>query len=185
VRLFIAVSPDQACRARLAQDLAPLLAEPGVRWVRPEQLHITLAFLGEVDAARREGIVAAVTPVVARHRAFEGRLAGSGAFPNWQRPRVIWLGFNPPEALLALGTDVQRTCAAIGFPMDRAFRPHLTIGRMQSVPAAAARAHVRDAVARIGGPYPFPVSRVELVHSVLGSGGSRHTVIHEFPLGGA
>jgi 2'-5' RNA ligase len=184
VRLFLAITPDAACRARLARDMGPLHAEgDGIRWVRTDLLHVTLAFLGEVDEERRGMVREQVAPVAAAHPPFVARLSAGGVFPDWKRPRVVWIGFDDPGQLTRLGTDVGRVCASLGFRVDRAFRPHLTIGRVKAALSPTQRDRLARDLEALVGPYPFEVTRVELIQSELGPGGPRHTVLDSLPLG--
>lgn len=186
MRLFLAVSPDEACRERLARDLAPLRAAvPGIRWVREQQVHATLVFLGEVGEAGRSAVVGAVAPVAARHASFSASLGGGGAFPGWDRPRVVWLGFEDRGPIGALGAAVGRACATVGFPVERDFRPHLTLGRVRDALDRATAERVAAALAALPGPYRFPVRHVDLVRSEPAAKGAVHVVIDRLPLGGA
>jgi 2'-5' RNA ligase len=186
VRLFLAVTPDEECRRRLVRDTSPLRGIGAVRWVREEFLHATLAFLGDVDERRRDEILRTVGPVVARHATFSSELSGGGAFPDWKRPRVIWIGFRDPGSIGRLGEDVRRACATIGFTADHArFTPHLTLGRVRSQLGRGEQDRLQEALLALAGPYRFTVERVELVQSILGAGGPRHLVIDELRLGKA
>lgn len=186
MRLFLAITPDESCRVALARDVAPLREEvTGVRWVRDEHVHATLFFLGEVDEGRRSALARAVGPVVAGHPSFMAHLAGGGAFPNWRRPRIAWIGFLDPEPVGRLAADVVRACGALGFQSSRDFQPHVTLGRVTRALASSERARLEEGLLALTGPYPFAVPRVEVVHSKLHAGGPRHSVIEGWPLGPA
>ncbi|HET9984819.1 MAG TPA: RNA 2',3'-cyclic phosphodiesterase [Longimicrobiales bacterium] len=133
MRLFIALNLEATERRRLADAVAPL-REAGlpVRWVDPDALHLTLKFLGEVpgdgvavveDVARR--VAASVPP-------FDLRLGGIGAFPNLQRPRVVWMGVQAPPELQRLQSALEAALVREGFPREeRPYSAHLTLGRLQ------------------------------------------------------
>jgi 2'-5' RNA ligase len=183
VRSFIAVSPDAATREQLAALVAPLRATfEGVRWVRDPHLHITLAFLGDLDGARLQSVIESVRPVIAALPAFRLSLAGGGAFPDWSRPRVVWLGSPDAASLTALATGVRAACERAGWKAEGRFTPHLTIGRMKRPLSAEERGRLRKAISDIRVPHPFDVSRVEVLHSVLEPGGPRHTLVEALPL---
>jgi RNA 2',3'-cyclic 3'-phosphodiesterase len=185
VRLFLAIDPGDECRQRLASVVALVrAATTGVRWVRDGKLHVTLAFLGEVDEGRVDAIREAMTHVARRHAAFEVAVAGSGVFPDWRRPRVVWLGFQETGALMQLGNDVNAMCKALGFPQDHPFRAHLTIGRIPHGLSAEQRDGLRSALAALTVTHPFVVTRVELMRSKLAPSGSEYSEIASFPLGG-
>jgi 2'-5' RNA ligase len=156
-----------------------------VRWTREPQLHLTLKFLGEQDAETAAAVAARVGEVARRHAPLTLEIAGLGAFPNRTRPRVVWAGVVPDPKLELLHHDVELACAALGLPVEgRAFRPHLTLGRvgrsdaaeLQSLAVAARAAHV--AVSSL-------ITTVDLMSSELTSRGAQHACVAAAPLGGA
>ena len=140
-RTFIAVDPGKAIRDRVA-SLQENLAKSGaeVKWVEPENLHLTLLFLGEVDQRDLIKVCRAVADAAGTPPAFAMTIEKAGAFPNIRRPRTIWVG---------VGAGTQETCslhAAIESPLlelgcyrreARAYTPHLTLGRVRAEDASA------------------------------------------------
>jgi 2'-5' RNA ligase len=142
VRTFVAIelSPDVlrkigALQARIKDEFPPGL----VRWVRPEGIHLTLKFLGDVSADRLDAIAEAMQAACAPHPPFSLSIGGMGVFPNPRRPRVVWIGVEEPGGtLLRLQRDVERAISPLGFPAERRrFSPHLTLGRVKQGRTAA------------------------------------------------
>jgi len=184
VRLFLAVDLPPAVRAALGALQSRLRARcGGWRWVRPEGMHLTLRFLGEVppdlDAASRNAWREAVRPFPP----FRFGLEGLGRFPAGGRPRVLWVGVREArdEAVLpGLAESLERAARDCGFaPEGRAFSPHLTLARA----ARDARAEwPRDSVAGIG--ETVDVQSVVLFRSELHPAGARYTALEAFTLEG-
>jgi 2'-5' RNA ligase len=133
VRTFVAIEMSPAVR-RQAQTLIHQLAArtTAVRWVSADQLHLTLKFLGDVEDKRLYDVCCAVDRAVAERPPFEVLCRGFGAFPQLNRPRTLWLGLEDPAGRLAdLQERVEAEFTALGFPREvRAFRPHVTLGRV-------------------------------------------------------
>ena len=135
-RLFFALWPDDALRQQLRQRCRPLLDQPGGRPVASENLHLTLAFLGRVDAEQRacvEGMADAI-----HCPRFSLQLDRVGL---WPRPRVLWLAPTcMPAALTGLAADLHRGAEACGLKLDaRPYRAHVTLKRkLRQAPAEAA-----------------------------------------------
>lgn len=184
VRTFVAVPVDEPVRtgvARWQARLAP--AAGGIKWVEPHNLHITLAFLGDLARDEVEEAIAAVTRACAGHRPFTLGFGGFGVFPHWRAPRVLWVGMGEGAAeLTALAGAVARHLRAAGFAMeDRPYRPHLTVGRWRDPRGAAP---VRAAVAaEPSGLPPCRVQRVDIMASQLTPHGPIYTCLGYVPLG--
>jgi 2'-5' RNA ligase len=183
VRLFVAVIPPDAVQ-RAAHDAAARLARPhdGVGWVKRENLHFTLRFLGEVDDPAP--VAAAADEAAAAHPSFEAELGGAGAFPSPRRARVLWLAMaRGGDALKAVAQALDRALVARGFPAaDRPFAPHLTIGRVREP-----REDWSERVADTGAmprTTAFRVDRIAVVQSRRQRGGSVCGVQHEALRGG-
>ena len=149
---------------------------PDVAWVAPANLHLTLKFLGQVDARRLEEIAAGLRGAAAGLTAFDAVMAGLGAFPSASRPRVVWAGVaGGAPGLTELAGRVERACAALGFPPEtRPFSPHITLGRVRAPRRDARLADLLAAAARD----EFGRSRVEglaLMESELSRRGARYT----------
>jgi len=136
VRAFVALDLDEAMRARLAELVADLRARiPGVRWVRPEGIHLTLKFLGYAGRDRLEGLIDPLRRAAQETSAGAVEVSGLGTFPEGgrarvSRARVIWIGISVPASVLRLQQACERAAVAEGFePEARPFRPHLTLGR--------------------------------------------------------
>jgi len=133
MRLFVAITPPEQIRGHLVcaiQQLKPLSRAP--RWVRPEGLHLTLKFLGEVQTAQLDAIVASLRQVRAAHP-IEIQFRGVGTFPKHDRPRVLWAGVAESTELAALAASIESKMLALDFAReDRAFSPHITLARIQS-----------------------------------------------------
>src|SRR5580658_8859084 len=133
VRLFVALEIPSDVRDNLAaflkdmRKLSEELPEKGVRWVRPENLHMTLKFIGEVADAKLEGIRAALATV--RGAApIEIQIRGMGFFPDGERPTVLWTGLDAAANLASLAGAMDRATATQGIKKEnRAFLPHLTL----------------------------------------------------------
>lgn len=171
MRLFIALNLPEEVQQALWAAVAPLrdLGLP-VKWVRPEGIHLTLKFLGEVPEAREGEFVAALGRAAVGARALALALGGFGVFPDFRRPRVLWVGVAPDPALELLQDRVEREFAPLGFPTEaQTFRPHLTLGR-------AARDFRSGGLEQSVGALRFDetvlVTSVDLMQSTLQSGGA-------------
>lgn len=143
-RTFIAVDPGGEIRksaAALQQQLARTGA--GVKWAAPEGMHVTLLFLGEVDDRELVDVCRAVKDVAKREPPFPLRVAGVGAFPTPRRPKVVWAGITDgADQLHRLYTVLEEKLLALGCyrKEERAYTPHLTLGRVKGEPDGAALA---------------------------------------------
>lgn len=183
-RCFIAVGLVDPARSAVAEYLAHLRATvPGVSWARPEQLHLTLKFLGNVSPSRLPALEARLADALRAFGADALDVGGVGAFPNLARPQVVWVGVRAPR-LAALADAVETSCVAEGFaPEPRTFRPHVTLGRVRE---RGRRAPPElDLLARDGARTfgTSPLREVTLFRSVLGAGGARHSALASFGLG--
>jgi len=134
LRTFVAVSVADALKEAVA-DLIDSLKTAGadVKWVKPENLHLTLKFLGDVDEARVDEIARAISIGSEGTESFDISLAGVGAFPSVRRPKVVWVGVDRgKDFLVSLSERVEDRLALLGFEKEkRKFSPHLTIGRLR------------------------------------------------------
>ena len=188
LRLFVAVTLPPEVRDTLAEVVGRLRAADlrGVRTVAPEGVHVTLKFLGNVEAARVPALSEALTG--AAHGAMPFRLAvrGLGVFPDDRAPRVLWAGIGgDTDALGALARRVDDACAGLGFPRERrAFSPHLTIARLRDSASDADRRRSADALAAIGlgDSGGFEVGAFHLIKSTLTPSGARYETLHSVRL---
>ena len=160
---------------------------PALSWIGEANLHLTVKFLGEQPPEAAPQVSVALRDVAVRHRAVAVELGGVGAFPNFRRPRVVWLGVSPDPKLELLHHDVEAAAAELGFEMDvRPFRPHLTLARVK--PRAADVQTLRD-LARAARQIHFTeelfVESIDLMQSDLSSAGTRYRVLASAPLGHA
>jgi len=177
VRLFIAVFPPpdvQNAAYRAADPLRP--GHDAVAWVKKENLHYTMRFLGEVDDNAATKAAAAMREAAASRPRFAASLGGFGAFPSARRARVLWIGMlDGAEPMRQLASALEGSLERHGFePGDERFEPHLTVGRVRAPGDWTARLlDVPTVEAR------FQVDRLLLVNSVLSPGGSRYERVEE------
>ncbi|MGC2529758.1 MAG: RNA 2',3'-cyclic phosphodiesterase [Candidatus Acidiferrum sp.] len=186
MRLFVALEIPAAVRENLAtlvKELSALSSQvPGKRphWVRPENLHVTLKFIGEVANAKLEGIRGALSEV--RSSApVEMDFRGLGFFPNDKRPRVLWAGLKASPNLPAVAADVDRALETQGFAREqRAFAPHLTLARFEpSGMHEKLRAAIRKRAELEFGS--CQASEFHLIESKLKPSGAEYTALASFP----
>lgn len=180
MRLFLALNFPALVRQALWRAAAPLrdLGLP-VKWVRPEGIHLTLKFLGEVAPEREPELVAALGRAAAGARALPVALGGFGAFPDLRRPRVVWAGVAPEPALEILQDHIEREFAPLGFPTEaRAFRPHVTLGRAAREARAGDFAGLEAGLGRLAFEETLVVAAVDLMQSTLQAGGAVYEVRH-------
>ncbi len=190
-RTFVALPLSDEVHAalgRLQRRLRRRLPD-GVRWVRPEGIHLTLFFLGEIPPVQIEPISAALTAVARHVPPFTLRVGGLGTFPSPHRPRVLWIGVDGGETLPLLHRAVNEALASLGHPPEtRPFHPHLTLGRVR-------RGLRRDELAVLGEAFRVemvhppdlgstPAEAVILFRSFLKPGGAEYRPLRRFPLRG-
>lgn len=150
-----------------------------VKWVRGDGIHVTLKFLGDVADEREADLVAALRRAAAGARALSLAFEGFGAFPDLQRPRVVWAGITPEPALEILQHRVEQEFAPLGFPIEgRAFRPHATLGRAAREARPRDFAGFEDALGRLAFAQTALVETLDLMRSALQSGGAVYQVRH-------
>ncbi|MBF0487058.1 MAG: RNA 2',3'-cyclic phosphodiesterase [Nitrospirae bacterium] len=134
-RTFIAIDISEAQRTEIAQtvnSLKPLRAN--VKWVRPENLHLTVKFLGDLDEGVIEKIALTLKELSSCHSPFQIKLRTIGAFSSLKRPDIIWTGVTKSPELDSLAADIEERLSLIGIKKEgRPFSPHLTIARVKSL----------------------------------------------------
>lgn len=137
VRLFVCVRPDDASVARYAELHRRLAGIGGVKWVPPSNVHVTLLFIGDVDAARAARLDSELSKL-GGVRPFDVRVAGMGGFPDISRPKTLWLGVRSgAREMERLSSLTAKAASSAGVSFDKKrFRAHLTIGRARGEGAA-------------------------------------------------
>jgi 2'-5' RNA ligase len=178
----VAIELDQTHHRLLSDLQADLKRERAarvVRWVDPENIHLTVKFLGEVDSSMMTALEGAVKDACSGTVPFALKLAGAGAFPNSQRPNVIWVGLaGAVDQVSTLAKKIDDACAALGFPREeRAFSPHLTLGRVKrdALPGDRQTLGALIARAQVGDADDLRVDKVSLMKSELRPAGSVYT----------
>lgn len=179
MRAFVAIFPPLKIRAAAVTEAREAIrgSAARVRWVRPENVHLTLKFLGDVREEILKYVDAALEEVCATHTPFDVELAELGAFPSTQRARVLWRGVGAGfEELRSLATDLEAALAPLGFERaERPYAPHLTVGRVRGRPASI------DLPPDAEGA-EFRVRHVELVESTLTPEGAVYETVETFAL---
>src|ERR1700737_1871671 len=185
MRLFVALEIPSAGRENLAVLLKTLRAvSPQTRWVRPENLHVTLKFIGEVPETKLAAIRSALAgarsdqPVTLDFR-------GLGFFPNDKHPRVFWAGIEASPNLKTLAADIDKGTEELGIPREqRPFSPHLTLARFEppGLPEKL-RSAIQENAARDFGP--LRTSQFQLIESKLKPSGAEYTTLESFPFAAA
>lgn len=184
MRTFVAVELSARARDAVAAIQRQWKTSiPSARWVRPENLHLTLRFLGDVDAETAGALAETLRRVAHQAAPFTYCLRGGGCFPSSKRARVLWVGVEPvPDALRRLHAAVEGAVRGLGFePERRGFQPHLTIARLKSPDRG-----VGDVVAALAGVEygDTEVSELVLFESRLSPRGAAYHALERFPLGG-
>lgn len=179
MRTFIAIEIPDEVKKQMAEAQGRLKGS-GVEasWTRPEGIHLTLKFLGEVEESRIPEIMDALTRAVKGTGGFRLEITGVGAFPNPKSARVVWIGVSGDlERLTALQSSVEEAMAGLGMEReDRKFTPHLTLGRIKYIRLRDAWVSALDAMKdiRLAG---FDVDAVSLMKSELKRSGAVYTEI--------
>jgi len=187
-RLFVAIDLPEAVRESLGRLQAELRARDltGLRWTRPEGIHLTLKFLGETPAESLPAIQDALARAVRDAPRFQLALGAPGTFGNRRGPRVLWVDVDGDlEPLGRLQAAVERELTAAGCaPEERAFSPHLTLARVPQPPRPGLAERVSRALEAVAPPQAeFEATEVVLMRSELQPAGAVYTRVAVFPLG--
>jgi len=169
MRTFIAIEIPDEIKKEMAEAQSRLKGS-GVEagWTKPEGIHLTLKFLGEVEESRVPEIMDALTSAIQGMGRFRLEIAGAGAFPNPKSARVVWIGVSGDiERLITLQSSVEEAMAGLGMEReDRKFTPHLTLGRIKYIRSRDAWVSALEGIkdVKLDG---FDVNAVSLMKSEL------------------
>jgi 2'-5' RNA ligase len=185
LRSFIAIELPLAIRSALAELQQELkMCNADIRWVKPDNIHLTLKFLGEVKEGRIDGIVKGNRDVCGRYGRLRLEVRGLGVFPNRRSPRVLWVDVTGDGMLAGLQRDIEGAMALEGFKKEkRGYTPHLTMGRFRSL---REKDHLFERIDQLSDNSLgfMDVKSVALMRSDLGPAGAEYTRIAELPLSG-
>ena len=184
MRAFLAISlpPDvRGALALLQQELAQSQAD--VKWVEPDNLHVTLKFLGEITEEQRQAIEAMLRNIAEKEEPLTLSVKELGAFPSAAAPRVVWVGLDEGrERVIRMAEAIEREGAALALlKEERPFASHVTLGRVRS-PRHRHELTQRLQHAQWVPPAPWRVKAVTLYQSTLNASGPTYTPLTEVPL---
>jgi RNA 2',3'-cyclic 3'-phosphodiesterase len=188
LRAFIAIEIPAEIKKAIAVQTASLHKDAGhaVRWVVPENTHLTLKFLGELSPANMGLLSQALQAECGQQAPFEIAVGGMGSFPNPRRPRVIWVGLKHPPDLNQLQRKVEAAAALLGYAAeDKPFSAHLTIGRVREQATLDEMKQLQSALAglHIGELGMFTARAVTLFKSELQPSGPLYTPLFSAQMG--
>ncbi len=185
VRLFIAINLPESERQAIHDSTAPLrAAAKSVTWVAPECIHLTMKFLGERPADDVPKVRDALAEVARRFHPLRLDVGGVGAFPHLGAPRIFWMGIGADPKLELLHHDLEVACEALGHDVEaRAFRPHLTLGRVKRDIGAEQLAAMARHATNVRYRGTIEARSIDVMQSELSSAGPRYTILAAVPLG--
>ncbi|MBT1071584.1 RNA 2',3'-cyclic phosphodiesterase [Pelotalea chapellei] len=174
-RLFIAIDFSDEIKYRFEHLRVDI---PGAKWVFNKQIHLTLAFLGDVENALVPRLTESLDKI--HSPPFQLQHAGTGCFPDPKRPRVLWAGFEPQPLLNRLVAKIRTAVMTYGIPQDsRAMVPHVTLARIKAPAVCELNTFLHQSKAALP---PVEVHEFILFESRLTSGGAVHSVVQTFKL---
>lgn len=185
MRAFIAIFPPLSVRKAVLAGVRQAVrhssgnyTDEQIRWIKPENVHLTLKFLGDIRGEILKDLSTALAGACSKHSSFEVGLLGFGAFPSARRVRILWAGVGTgSEQLRCLAADVDAALAPLGFEREeRYYKPHLTVGRVRRRPVSLDFS--LEETQYLG----FQAQRVELVESTLTERGAVYETIETFAL---
>ena len=178
MRLFVAIDLSDSVKERLEEIITELkTCRADVRWVHFDLMHVTLKFLGNVEPQELVAIDGVLGRIAANTQPAHGRLHNVGSFPHLRRPRVLWVGVETYNGMLAaLRADLDVALAQLGFSKEiRRFHPHITLGRIRgNRRLSALREGHKDEI--------FKIRHLTLFESRQRHGSTRYTALstHSF-----
>ena len=188
IRSFIAVELSYAARIEAGRLISAVekTGIQGVRAVRPEGIHLTLRFLGDVESDAIPRVISSIRAAVAQSQPFELALNAVGAFPNTASATVLWVGVDGDMSSLSdLHENVESELSNVGFRRDRRrFNPHITLARIRDRVTRTDRRRLFETVFAVSHDrVQFEVKAVTLFKTTLHPEGSIHTALHRARLG--
>jgi 2'-5' RNA ligase len=184
-RVFCAIDLSPNLKQKLANHVDRLRHTVHVKagWTRPDNIHLTIKFLGDMSPANVAKLSQAAARATRSLTPFKLTAEQCGVFPTHGPPRVLWIGINDSDGRLTqLHAQLEHECAIAGFPKDaRPFHPHLTIARLRHATNARALATAHRGTAFE--PATIEVSELLVIRSELGKAGSKYSVISRHALG--
>jgi len=186
-RLFIAIDPEPAMLDTIFRLISNIKREypiPGIRYTAPQNLHLTLQFLGDTDELLIPKIGTKLGKICQYFTQFDLEFAELGAFPSRRNPRILWLGVKNPQPVIALAKAIILDSGLVSEPDQTQFSPHLTLGRV----AEDARGSSSETFSRLFsklGNFKAGSTRIRevlLYQSVLKPDGPEYTVLSRHPL---
>jgi len=185
MRSFIAIPIDQDAHNEL-QQLQDRLhkSDADVKWMNPEKIHLTLKFLGNIDAQQIEAIKSSLSKTTPLNKPFYIHLSKVGAFPKISYPRVVWVGIDEgQEECQTLQKSVEGAIEGLGFDKEaRTFTAHLTLGRVRTGKNKSQLIDCLEKERDFNSKAKVPVNKIILFQSTLTQKGSIYTPLGEFPL---
>lgn len=183
-RIFIAITLSEEARLeaqRLAVEVSAL--SDGIRSVRKNAFHVTIKFLGNIDNVQVRDVTSRIEKLSAGINEFDMELEGTGVFPAWRSPRVLWIGIGSGrEALLTIAGSVLKALENIGRPASRdGFIPHVTVARVKRIGAREKRQLKETLDSFNVQPERTSVKEISVFSSELTSKGPRYTLIKSVP----
>ncbi len=181
-RAFIAIELPGEVRTIIWDSVKPVLGmlRSLVKWVPPENMHLTLRFLGEISHEKSNNLRGQLRQVSTLFHPLKLKLDIPGVFPSWKEPRVLWVGLNVLEGdLKTLQSEVEQQAQKIGLPQEKQrFHPHITVGRVKSPSQFLSNTWKN---VKIKEYLEFKADKITLFKSILNPSGAIYEVVDTFP----
>jgi 2'-5' RNA ligase len=177
-RLFIAIDiSENQDVMRIYKDVKMRLSKDKIRWVKPENMHITLKFLGSTPAEKVKDVIKTMENISRKYSSTELVFSRVGIFGSSYKPRVIWIGFEENASLQNLAADLKQAYVPLGYEADRQnFVPHLTLGRISAISSKRYFQTVIDRHRNLQSA-PVTVNKIYLYESILRREGPEYKVL--------
>lgn len=188
VRAFVAIELPSSVKSALSQlqDNLKRSEHASVKWVDTGSIHLTLKFLGNIATETIPELTKVISEAASGITPFHLELGELGVFPNLRAPRVVWVGLRDETATLSvLQENIESALIPLGFPPEnRAFSPHLTLGRVRERASPGERRSLGQAVAssKVASMEPFPVDSLSLMRSTLTREGAVYSRLYSVAL---
>jgi len=183
VRTFLAIPVPEPIKQYFAGMIKPLIdRHDKINWVKPENIHITLNYLGETDGGAVEAQSSGIESIVNASPAFRLGTTETGIYPHANAPRVLWVGAAPYDLTLAgLKQNLDKELNRLGYELDkRSFQPHITLGRVKSISRKSSFIH-KFLAAEVR-EFEFEVDRVVWMKSTLTAVGAEYEELKSFKI---